>query len=115
MSGATPRPWFVVPPPWGDRSYAVAGSEDPHGRRPVLLAVDALACDPDDDNPDPDAQGREDLTFAVLAANAHDRIIAALDEIREIAEDYADGAPDASAEEKAWMRVLAAAERGMNR
>lgn len=33
---ATPGPWYVVGPPWGDGSYIVAGCEDPHGGRYVL-------------------------------------------------------------------------------
>jgi len=70
-------------------------------------------------SPDAEAVLREKLRQATTALSmcemGADQQESALDEIREIAEDYADGAPDASAEEKAWMRVLAAAERGMNR
>ena len=54
------------------------------------------------------------IELAVLRKDRN-RMSCALDEIREIAEDRADGAPDASPGEKAWMRVIVAAERGMNR
>ena len=50
-----------------------------------------------------------------MAVRRIEKTETALEEIREIADGREDGAPDASPEEKAWMRVLVACERALNR
>ena len=93
MSGPANRPWWVSdamsPPGWAD-------IECEHG-----MVADDLAL------------GTAELI--VRAVNAHDRLVAALEEIREEAEDHVTGATDATPEEKAFMRVLLACERALNR
>lgn len=104
---ATKGPWFVVGHPWGDCTYAVEGSEDPHGRKTVVQA--ALCAGEDDEIDECDATCN--LRVSVALRNALPALAAyveAADAMRsthglvgvdaKVREDY-DAARDAFAEQ----------------
>lgn len=70
LAAATKGPWFLVDHPWRLRdapSYVVAGNEDPHAGKPVLMPVEHDEFTEDFTEEQAIQQADDDLDFAAHA------------------------------------------------